>query len=134
MNSREFIYEFSNFDDIKSRENDKKSRAHDIFAHAIGVKCGQNQRSCTKQPLRLREMGVLCRGERYYKNRDRHYIIYCLRARGATRRICRGWRGFVENLADYRGGFYVFPYHYICVVLKIVYIYRRHNRLTLNNG
>ena len=37
MISREFIYEFSNFDDIKSRENDKKSRAHDIFAHAIGV-------------------------------------------------------------------------------------------------
>ena len=31
MISREFVYEFSNFDDIKSRENDKKSRAHDIF-------------------------------------------------------------------------------------------------------
>ena len=32
MISREFIYEFLNFDDIKSRENDKKSRAHDFFS------------------------------------------------------------------------------------------------------
>ena len=58
MISREFVYEFSNFDDIKPRETDKKSRAHDIFAHAIGVKCRQNLRSCTKQPLGLREMGA----------------------------------------------------------------------------
>ena len=32
MISREFIYEFSNFDDISARENDKKSCAHDISA------------------------------------------------------------------------------------------------------
>ena len=38
MISREFIYEFSNFDDIKSRENDKKSRAHDIFRRKMGVR------------------------------------------------------------------------------------------------
>ena len=58
MISREFIYEFSNFDDISTRENDKKTRAHDIFTHEIGVKCGQNQRSCTKQPLWLRAVGL----------------------------------------------------------------------------
>ena len=40
MISREFVYEFSNFDDISTRENDKKSRAeafsvslHDIWHH-----------------------------------------------------------------------------------------------------
>ena len=37
MISREFIYEFSNFDDIKSRENDQKSCQHDIFAREMGV-------------------------------------------------------------------------------------------------
>ena len=37
MISREFIYEFSNFDDIKSRENDKKSRTHDILTREMGV-------------------------------------------------------------------------------------------------
>ena len=37
MISREFVYEFSNFDDIKSRENDKKSRAEALFAHFEGV-------------------------------------------------------------------------------------------------
>ena len=58
MISREFIYEFSNFDDISTRENDKKSRAHDIFRREMGVKCRQNLRSSKKQPLRLREMGV----------------------------------------------------------------------------
>ena len=54
MISREFVYEFSNFDDIKSRENDKKSRAMGLKSDAIGVKCRKNQRSCTKQPLGLR--------------------------------------------------------------------------------
>ena len=46
MISREFIYEFSNFDDIKSRENDKKSRAeafcastHDYSMHAVDISC-----------------------------------------------------------------------------------------------
>ena len=37
MISREFIYEFSNFDDISTRENDKKSRAHDICMGEMGV-------------------------------------------------------------------------------------------------
>ena len=37
MISREFIYEFSNFDDIKSRENDKKSHAEAFFSREIGV-------------------------------------------------------------------------------------------------
>ena len=37
MISREFIYEFSNFDDISTRENDKKSRAHDICRSEMGV-------------------------------------------------------------------------------------------------
>ena len=54
MISREFIYEFSNFDDISTRENDKKSCAHDISTREMGGKCRQNQRSCKKQPLRLR--------------------------------------------------------------------------------
>ena len=72
MISREFIYEFSNFDDIYinfddiprrphdifTRENDKKSCAHDICTREMGVKCRQNQRSCIKQPLGLRAMGV----------------------------------------------------------------------------
>ena len=38
MISREFIYEFSNFDDISARENDKKTRPHDIFANFDGVR------------------------------------------------------------------------------------------------
>ena len=58
MISREFIYEFSNFDGISTRENDKKSRAMGLKSGEMGVKCRQNQRSSTKQPLRLREMGV----------------------------------------------------------------------------
>ena len=37
MISREFIYEFSNFDDISARENDEKSRAHDFFRREMGV-------------------------------------------------------------------------------------------------
>ena len=37
MISREFIYEFSNFDDISARENDKKTRAHDICTREMGV-------------------------------------------------------------------------------------------------
>ena len=37
MISREFIYEFSNFDDISTRENDKKSCAHDISCDEMGV-------------------------------------------------------------------------------------------------
>ena len=58
MISREFIYEFSNFDDISARENDIFVRPHDISTRAIGVKCRKNLRSSKKQPLRLREMGV----------------------------------------------------------------------------
>ena len=58
MISREFIYEFSNFDDISTRENDKKSRAMGLKSDAIGVKCGQNRLSILKQPFGLREMGV----------------------------------------------------------------------------
>ena len=38
MISRDFIYEFSNFDDISARENDKKTRAHDFFRREMGVK------------------------------------------------------------------------------------------------
>ena len=44
MISREFIYEFSNFDDIFTLENDKKSRAeafcastHDYSMHAVDI-------------------------------------------------------------------------------------------------
>ena len=68
MISREFIYEFLNFDDIYSRENDKKMRAHDICRREMGVSCQKvgcaeplvdiNQplrlRSCKKQPSGLR--------------------------------------------------------------------------------
>ena len=53
MISRGFIYEFSNFDDISTRENDKKSRAMGFLTRAIGVKCRKNLRSSKKQPLRL---------------------------------------------------------------------------------
>ena len=38
MISREFIYEFSNFDDISTRENDKKSRAMGLKSRAVGVR------------------------------------------------------------------------------------------------
>ena len=54
MISREFIYEFSNFDDIKSRENDKTSRAEAFSASEMGVKCEFGVICCIKQPLRLR--------------------------------------------------------------------------------
>ena len=68
MISREFIYEFSNFDDIKSRENDKKSRAMGLKSDEMGVLCEfgviqhykvgfgcrQNLRSSIKHPLRVR--------------------------------------------------------------------------------
>ena len=64
MISREFIYEFSNFDDISTRENDKKSHAKGLKSGAIGVKCRKNLRSSTKQPLRLREMGVSCQKDK----------------------------------------------------------------------
>ena len=37
MISREFIYEFSNFDDISTRENDKKSREMGFSAREMGV-------------------------------------------------------------------------------------------------
>ena len=37
MISREFIYEFSNFDDISWRENDKKSRAMGFSTREMGV-------------------------------------------------------------------------------------------------
>ena len=40
MISREFVYEFSNFDDISARENDKKSGAHDISQREMGVRYG----------------------------------------------------------------------------------------------
>ena len=54
MISREFIYEFSNFDDISTRENDKKSRAMGFSTRAMGVSCkkvgAQNRRSRTKLP------------------------------------------------------------------------------------
>ena len=45
MISREFIYEFSNFDDISARENDKKTRAEGFSEDFEGV---------------LREFGVIC--------------------------------------------------------------------------
>ena len=64
MISREFIYEFSNFDDISARENDKKSRAEAFCTHFEGlwykfegISCrkveAQNRRSRTNQPLGL---------------------------------------------------------------------------------
>ena len=37
MISREFIYEFSNFDDISTRENDKKSREMGFSTREMGV-------------------------------------------------------------------------------------------------
>ena len=65
MISREFIYEFSKFDDIKSRAHDICRRKMGVLCefgviqhYKVGFGCRQNQRSCTKQPLRLREMGV----------------------------------------------------------------------------
>ena len=72
MISREFVYEFSNFDDIPARENDKKSRAMGFSTRAMGVSykfgviqhykvgfgCRQNLRSSIKHPLRVRPCGV----------------------------------------------------------------------------
>ena len=69
MISREFVYEFSNFDDISARENDKKSHAEAFFSREIGVSYIFEEISCQKagcaeslvdinQPLRLREGGA----------------------------------------------------------------------------
>ena len=41
MISREFIYEFSNFDDMSARENDIFVRPHDIFRCEMGVRCSK---------------------------------------------------------------------------------------------
>ena len=46
MISREFIYEFSNFDDIKSRENNKKSCPHDICMNFDEDRCAEVEVWC----------------------------------------------------------------------------------------
>ena len=68
MISREFVYEFSNFDDIYINFDDIPRRPHDILTREMGVKCRQNLRSSKKQPLRLRARtikisrgGVFCK-------------------------------------------------------------------------
>ena len=48
MISREFVYEFSIFDDISARENDKKSHAIGFFANFEGVLCKFGAISCQK--------------------------------------------------------------------------------------
>ena len=51
MISREFVYEFSNFDDISARENDKKSRAHDICINFDEDRCAEEGVKCRKNLL-----------------------------------------------------------------------------------
>ena len=59
MISREFIYEFSNFDDISARENDKKTRAmgflccfHALFCFAHAFLClFHDIPDCAHEPL-----------------------------------------------------------------------------------
>ena len=55
MISREFVYEFSNFDDISINFDDIPRRPHDIFRRKMGVLCEFGVICCIKQPLRLRD-------------------------------------------------------------------------------